>query len=169
MPLQWSWPILGVALVAAGAWALRSKRTQLKVLKVLDGDTFIVIDANGRKQRARLRGCDCPEMDQRLGAESRDFVAKLIEGRWVPARTWGKDRYGRRIVEFWTPIPLSRILLREGLAWPLPGHSARGSLSARLQRKGVWGLAFRKAPWEAASRRGFSFTRLRRLLRRRAR
>lgn len=130
-----------------------SKRVRL--IHVLDGDTYIAQDESGRKHRIRLFGCDCPEVGQPLADEATRFVRENTRGQWMTAKFRGKDRYRRQLASIKLPNgdDLTVALVRQGLAYPLRGGLGLTTLGARLSRKGVWGQWRRKKPWEARTRR----------------
>lgn len=147
---------------------------RMKMLTVIDGDTFVMMSANGNKFRVRLAGVDCPELHQPLGPEARDYVKSLGHAQWVQVRLIGRDRYRRHLgyVKIGAK-DLGRALIQAGLAYPLekgPLGYRFSSMGARLRMKGIhrpdqW---FRKKPWQAR-RTGNWWRQVRRLLRKRSR
>lgn len=140
------------------AWAvllLQSRGQRMKVLVVIDGDTFELLDSKGKKHRVRLRGVDCPEIGQPYGVEIREIVAGWMRGQWVRVALRGRDRYRRRLGHVWLPdgSPLARRLLRQGLAHPLPGAWSPSALLARICRRGLWTQSRVVLPWQAKTRR----------------
>src|SRR3974377_970192 len=68
-----------------------------KVLKVLDGDTFL-IRVQGREEHVRLREIDAPEIthQKKIGQEpwgrrARDFAQSLVRGKAVKLEVEGAD------------------------------------------------------------------------------
>jgi endonuclease YncB( thermonuclease family) len=53
----------------------------------LTGDRFVVLDANSRERRIRIYGTSAPKLDQDLGIESKENLAKLILGKNVLVQT----------------------------------------------------------------------------------
>src|SRR5689334_11736838 len=66
------------------------------VVSVLDGDTIEVMH-NGRAERIRLSGIDCPEKGQAYGNNAKHAASKLVFGKEVTLQTHGKDKYGRTL------------------------------------------------------------------------
>ncbi len=60
-----------------------------RVVGVSDGDTITVLH-NGKGERIRLHGIDCPEKRQAFGNRAKQFTSKLIFVKSVP-------RVGKRI------------------------------------------------------------------------
>lgn len=140
------------------AWTLtRNKR--LKILAVIDGDTFEAVSQRGRRYRLRLKGCDCPEMDQDHGAAAASMARELLDQKWVDVRFFGKDKYRRHLVRIKADgKDVCEQLLGAGLAYPLPGQFSTAAILARFDRRGVWRSGFSKRPWEARSRNRSSFS-----------
>lgn len=90
-------------------WSLNNTYTQVKVIKVYDGDTiWIAMYIKGKiyKLKVRLTGIDTPEMkppksqknrDKEIKAakESKKFLADLVDQKviWMKCGEW--DKYGR--------------------------------------------------------------------------
>ncbi len=56
-----------------------------KVVKVVDGDTLYVLDANYQEHKIRLAGIDAPERKQAYGLASRKHLASIVAGKQVKA------------------------------------------------------------------------------------
>lgn len=69
-----------------------------KVVAVTDGDTIKVMH-EGKAEKIRLYGIDCPEKKQPFGNKAKQFTSDLAFGKIVTIRDKGKDRYGRTIGE----------------------------------------------------------------------
>ncbi len=48
-----------------------------KVVKITDGDTVYVLDANYQEHKIRLAGIDAPERKQAYGLASRKYLASM--------------------------------------------------------------------------------------------
>jgi len=140
------------AFVSFRYWGER----RLKIVTVLDGDTYLGIGRNGKQYRLRLSGCDCPEWGQPLAEEASGTVRDWLQGNWVRVRLRGRDKYERHIAQIRLPDgrDLAGALLLAGLAFPMPGRFSFRALRARAARRGVWGQWRRRMPWESASRSG---------------
>ncbi len=66
-----------------------------KVVKVVDGDTGYVLDANYEQHKVRLAGIDAPERKQAYGLASRKHLASIVAGKQVAVEYQKRDRYGR--------------------------------------------------------------------------
>ena len=52
-----------------------------KVVKITDGDTLYVLDANNKQHKIRLAGIDAPERKQAYGLASRKHLASIVAGK----------------------------------------------------------------------------------------
>lgn len=151
-----TWLISGGGILAA-FFMYRTLRTQkMKVVTVIDGDTYQVITRKGKSLKVRLYGVDCPELTQAHGPESAQFVANLIHKKWVPLTVKGKDRYGRTLAAIKTSKgDLARLLVKAGYAHVLPNarHLRPVELYAKLTMKGMWRQLIVKKPWNHHSRK----------------
>ena len=91
--------LLGLALIASQALAADFTG---RVVGVSDGDTITVLH-NGKGERIRLHGIDCPEKRQAFGKRAKQFTSRVVYGKVVTVRDLGKDRYGRTITEVLLP------------------------------------------------------------------
>lgn len=81
----------------APAGAERSATGGYAVVRVIDGDTFVV-DYNGRRETVRIAVIDAPEMDTPGGPPARDALTELIGGRTVQLEIDARrprEHYGR--------------------------------------------------------------------------
>ncbi len=54
-----------------------------KVVKITNGDTRYVLDANYQQHKTRLAGIDAPERKQAYGLASRKHLASIVAGKQV--------------------------------------------------------------------------------------
>jgi len=66
-----------------------------KVVKITDGDTLYVLDANYKEHKIRLAGIDAPERKQAYGLASRKHLASIVAGQQVTVEYQKRGRYGR--------------------------------------------------------------------------
>ncbi len=69
-----------------------------RVVAVEDGDTIDVLH-DGRPEKLRLNGIDCPELGQDYGARAKEYTSGLVFGRDVRVIDEGRDAFGRPIPE----------------------------------------------------------------------
>lgn len=126
-----------------------------KVVGVSDGDTISVMH-NGKAERIRLSGIDCPEKRQAYGNRAKQFTSQLVFGKEVTVQVAGRDRYGRPLGEVVLPDGrnLNQELVKAGLAWwyrqYAPGNTALERLEqeARTAKRGLWVDPNPVPPWE---------------------
>lgn len=87
-----------------------------RVVAVLDGDTIEVLH-NGKAERIRLTGIDCPEKKQAFGQRAKQATSALSFGQHVTVHSAGKDRYKRTlaVVELPDGMNLNYELVRQGV------------------------------------------------------
>ena len=69
-----------------------------KVAGDLDGDTIKVLH-NGKAQRIRLQGIDCPEKGHAFGKVDKWATSVLVFGRTVTIQTHDTDKYKRVVTD----------------------------------------------------------------------
>ena len=126
-----------------------------RVIGVSDGDTITVLH-QGRPEKIRLWGIDCPERGQAFGSRAKDFSSKLAYGKEVRLRPRDRDKYGRTVAEVELPDGrlLNQELVKAGLAWWFRRYAEEDrtlqSLESRAQREklGLWADGAPQPPWE---------------------
>ncbi len=89
------WPPIGLAL------AVSADTLTGKVVKITDGDTLYVLDANYKEHQIRLAGIDAPERRQTYGLASRKHLLSIVAGKQVTVEYQKRDRYGRILGKVW--------------------------------------------------------------------
>ncbi len=124
-----------------------------RVVGVGDGDTLSVLH-DGKAERVRLNGIDCPEKGQPFGTQAKAVTSAMAFGKEVTIRPVNRDKYGRTVAD--VVLPDGRILNRElvtlGLAWWYRKYSTDESLGhleveARVAKKGLWADPEPIPPW----------------------
>ncbi len=102
--------ILGAFLLLAAPIAFANSLTG-KVVKITDGDTLYVLDANYQQHKIRLAGIDAPERKQAYGLASHKHLASIVADQQVTIAYHKRDRYlsknkrpARRVVKL-APSP----------------------------------------------------------------
>ena len=128
----------------------------VRVVKIVDGDTFIGLTNDRREVHFRLLGIDAPEKGQPFSEKSKEKLAELIAGKFVRIKAQQKpDRYGRLIVWAYTPDgeDVSAEMLKAGLSWHFRKYDNSAIYSqleneARKNRFGIWSEANPVSPWD---------------------
>lgn len=125
-----------------------------RVIGVIDGDSIKVLK-EGKEEKVRLVGIDCPEKRQPFGRHAKEFTAAQSFGKEVLVQDSGRDRYGRTLAEVILPDgrSLNKELLKAGLAWWFRKYSNDLSLKeleseARMSKRGLWAEVNPIPPWE---------------------
>jgi micrococcal nuclease len=125
-----------------------------KCVGVSDGDTITVIH-QGKPEKVRLFGVDCPEKRQEFGTRAKQFTAAMVFGKIVSVETVTRDRYGRTVA--WVAAEgrnLNHELIRAGMGWWYRKYAAplkdleRLEQEARKARAGLWSRPNPVPPWE---------------------
>lgn len=121
---------------------------------VTDGDTIKVLH-EGKAERIRLSGIDCPEKTQPFGTRAKQFTSEQAFGTAVTVQPTGRAHRGRTIAEviLSNGRSLNQELLKAGLAWWFRKYSKDVRLGAleeeaRLAKRGLWGEPSPVPPWE---------------------
>jgi endonuclease YncB( thermonuclease family) len=165
--------LLGFAVLILATQA-RADLLEGLVVRVSDGDTIVVLDANKQQYKIRLAGIDAPESQQPFGEASRKHLAQLVAGK-VVAVNWAKrDKYGRIVGKVMVAPPgacpdsrpecpktLDACLaqIASGFAWHFKRYQAEQSeedreryafaeVEARAKRAGLWKDPAPMPPWE---------------------
>lgn len=127
---------------------------QGKVVKVVDGDTFDILDASATT-RIRLFGVDAPERGQAFNKRAKAFMDSLVAGKHIRVVVRDKDRYGRTVGDAYLSngTYVNAEIVRAGYAWQFRKYStdpeiARLENDARTNRRGLWEDAHAIPPWE---------------------
>jgi micrococcal nuclease len=126
-----------------------------KVVGISDGDTITVLH-NGRGEKIRLHGIDCPEKRQPFGTAAKHFTSELAFGKIVTVVSMGKDRYGRTVADVFLPDHrlLNHELVKVGFAWWFRKYALGDETlkqletDARKAKRGLWAEKEPVPPWE---------------------
>jgi micrococcal nuclease len=150
--------LVGVGLILV--WVvLRSylrRWRPMRLITVIDGDTFVALDMKGKQRKLRLLGIDAPEMTQKNGPESKAFVQQTCGKSVVRVRLKGRDKYRRHLADVQVNgESLALLLVRAGMAYGMGGslRMRAASAGAWLGRRGVHKGFGQKKPWDASSRK----------------
>jgi len=128
----------------------------LKVVKIKDGDTIVVLTKDNQMVTVRLAEIDCPEKSQAYGQAAKQFTANLCFGKGVKLQGNEHDRYGRTIalVILGDGTNLNYELVKNGYAWQYSQYSKNNATlaeyqqQAQMQKLGLWQDANPTPPWE---------------------
>lgn len=129
---------------------------QVKVVRVIDGDTFRGVTDDRKEIRFRIHGIDAPEKGQPFSRKSKEYLSDLIYNKRVGIVVQNEgDRYGRPVVWVYTPEgkDVSAEMIGAGMAWHYKYYSddkKYASLEKKAQnnRVGIWSDPHPVMPWE---------------------
>jgi len=169
--LHWVFLILSLLPLVFPSWAL-GKTFQGRVIKVFDGDTFLV-RVKGREEHVRLREIDAPEVRTRKqvgqkpwGKKAREFAISRVGGKTVRLEVEDRDerdQYHRLLAYVFVSDGLvNQEMVRSGNAFFYPGrfrgeyapHLEQAEEVAKEKGSGVWNRknGLQERPWEFRSR-----------------
>lgn len=125
-----------------------------RVIKVVDGDTLDVLEANFQTTRYRLAEIDSPEKAQPFGARAKEALSAICYGKTAEATHTGNSHRGRIVAHVKCGgIDANRTMVATGFAWVYPQFVKDKSLfdlerSAREGRLGLWADTKPTPPWE---------------------
>ena len=127
------------------------------VVKVVDGDTIIILVEGNKTQKIRLYGIDCPEKRQAFGKKAKKFTSSLVAGKNVKIVPIVNDRYGRLVALVYVDgVCVNQKIIEAGYAWvytrycdqqPLCSNWLYLELNARCFHMGLWNNKYPQAPW----------------------
>lgn len=131
-----------------------------RVIKIADGDTLTILDAQNQQFKIRMAGIDAPEKKQPFGERSKQNLARLTFNRQVSVDWEKTDRYHRivgKILVNGNDVNIQQI--RAGLAWWYEKYRKEQSSAdqrqyaeaeqlARRQKVGLWQEPNPTPPWE---------------------
>jgi Micrococcal nuclease (thermonuclease) homologs len=135
-------------------------RLQGKVVKVADGDTVTVLDAEKQQHKVRLLGIDAPEKKQAFGQVSKDTLAGMVAGKTVCVAWQKQDQYQRTIGSISVDgVAVNMRMVQLGMAWHYKQYAKEQAVAdraafsaaeaeARANRVGLWADANPVAPWD---------------------
>ena len=126
--------------------------TPLENIRVVDGDT-IRAEAKGEEIKIRLVEIDAPEINQPFGAQSKNFLNRLLYGKDVTLIAQGEDRYGRTLGAIYANgESANALMIKSGFAWVYDRYVKDSSLykyqdQAKAENLGLWRAKDPIAPW----------------------
>ena len=126
--------------------------TPLENIRVVDGDT-IRAEAKGKEIKIRLVEIDAPEMNQPFGAQSKNFLSRLLYEKDVTLIAQGEDRYGRVLGNLFSyELNVNMLMVKFGFAWVYDEYVKNSSLykyqdQAKAENLGLWRAKDPIAPW----------------------
>jgi len=125
-----------------------------KVIRIIDGDSIVILTNDNLQIKVRLEGIDCPEKSQDFGEKARQYTAALCFNKNVRIEKKGQDRYGRTLAYIYVDdLCVNKELLKAGLAWHFKKYNTDPELAkleknARSEKKGLWAQPSPTPPWE---------------------
>ena len=162
--------LIGI-LTVSGLWVLRTFKPHateivrrshpVRVIEIVDGDTFVAVDDKNDTLTCRIYGIEAPEADQPYGYEARKYLYNMILQRRVEILPKGETSRREQTVVVITRDneDVADQLLRAGLAWYRNDsvNEVNYIRSVRLAQEeaiGIWSDPDCVAPWIWRENRG---------------
>lgn len=137
------------------SWSASAHDMSGRVVKIADGDTLTIIDADRVKHKVRLFGIDTPERDQSYYRSATNALSVLVSDRIVGIDVKDTDSYGRTVgVVYIDGRSVNLQMVRSGHAWWYKRYAGRNQPlreaeeHARASKLGLWAAPNPTAPWE---------------------
>ncbi|MCK5725461.1 MAG: thermonuclease family protein [Thiotrichaceae bacterium] len=112
--------LLGLDLNAINQQTSRNIACKLsgKVIKVVDGDSIVILDSNNKQHKIRLAGIDAPEYRQPFAKAAKKYLSRLIDRKAVCIDWYKQDIYKRKIGKvILKGADINFKMVNKGLAW----------------------------------------------------
>lgn len=147
---------IGVFLIILFVFEAFPKSMSGKVIAVVDGDTFVLIDSLKIQHKVKLSGIDAPEMTQDYGVQAKLYLTNMIFGHHIKVRYTTKDEYNRVLgLVHVDSKNVNEEILKKGMAWAYLQDLDRSNLHykelmevAQNQRVGLWSIPNSMPPWD---------------------
>jgi endonuclease YncB( thermonuclease family) len=157
------WPVSLFCATSSLAWEGR-------VTGVTDG-TYITVTHDGKGERVRLYGIDCPEKRQEFSQEAKKFTSDMVQRKAITVepvivgpKGHTKDQYGRTVALVYVHnfVCLNEELIKAGLAWVFTQSCTRPECKtwkeletqAKRRQLGLWSMLNPIPPWEFRQSKG---------------
>lgn len=115
-----------------------------RAVRILDGDTIEILDANKVTHKVRLAEIDAPEKNQPYGKDAKAALSKMVFGKDVSVRVSKREKWGRELGDVTVDkVDVNGSLVRYGHAWVYRAYPHRKELEqyeseAKEKRRGLW-------------------------------
>jgi endonuclease YncB( thermonuclease family) len=137
------------------SWSAPAYELSGKVVKIADGDTLTILDAQRVKHKIRLYGIDTPEYDQPYFGAAKRALSKLVANKAVGIDVKDTDTYGRTVgVVYVDGRSVNLAMVRGGHAWWYKRYAGLNETLREAQEHaqayelGLWQDPNPVAPWD---------------------
>lgn len=148
--------VLSVAMTMLLLQSLIANATVIsgRVVRIADGDTLTVLDANNNQFKIRLAEIDAPEKKQAFGNKSKQYLSAICYSKQATVRTSENDRYNR-IIGYVNcdGVNANKQQVQNGMAWAYKQYVKdpefyRLEIDAKTNARGLWADPNPIEPWE---------------------
>ncbi len=146
--------MMALLVLTPVVWAAQKKVTG-KVVKVVDGDTFDVLEGK-TTYRIRMYGIDAPEKKQDFGNRSKQALGDACMQQPITVILKKKDRYQRWVGDAYdvNGRHINLLMVKQGYAWHYAKFAKKSQDLAEAQeyaqthKLGLWQQPHPVAPWD---------------------
>ena len=142
------------------SWGAAAETLAGKVVRVVDGDTLVLLASGSVEERIRLSGIDCPERKQAFGTRAKQALLERVGGEAVTIEWDKRDRWERivgKVIDGEGDVNLA--LVRKEMCWWYRKYAHEQSDvdqalyeaaegKARREGKGLWQKPDPVPPWK---------------------
>ncbi|WP_419421134.1 thermonuclease family protein [Legionella sp. D16C41] len=124
-----------------------------EVVRIIDGDTLVVLIDGKLQEKVRLAEIDAPERSQPYGTRSRQALAALCFRKQAVLDVQKRDFYGRLLAHIQcNGVDASTEQVRTGMAWVYNRYAHDKNLytlqeEAKKNMVGLWADLYAFPPW----------------------
>lgn len=138
-----------------------------KLIRIVDGDTIVVLLKNHQQMKVRFADIDAPEHDQPFGQVAKRYLSSLIWNKPIALECRGKGAYKRSVCTVYSNgVDVNRKMVEAGYAWVFEKYNQDPSLiplmnSAKNRHIGLWQKSGYVSPglWRQCKKKHWDFCR----------
>ena len=133
--------------------SLQAQEFAARVVTVIDGNTFEIIDPDKEKVKIMLSMVDAPELGQEYAQDAKAYAEKLLLRKKVTVEYQGKDFFGNKLarIVLKNGEEVHKLLLTQGLAMVMERKKDAELLTLQDKAKngqiGLWASEDIMTPW----------------------
>jgi len=145
-----------IALLLLAGCSASPQKERVKVIRMIDGDTFHAKSPEYGLISIRLAYIDAPEVAQNFGLAAGYVLDSIIREKTLIVQYIAEDIYGRKVAVVYLPnieISINEFMVIRGMAWVNTAYYATDRFhydeeEAKKDKKGLWQNPYPIEPWK---------------------